>query len=87
MKAFLPLIFIVFLLRLCVCVCMCACVCVCVCLCACACVCVCVYAGVYISKTSYVRQGEHSVDGFYKPYHTVTYYRFLRFFPDGEGWW
>lgn len=40
-------------------------------------------AGVYISKTSYVREGEHSLDGFYKPYHTVTYYRYLRFFPDG----
>ena len=27
--------------------------------------------GVYISKTSYVRPGERSLDGFYKAYHTV----------------
>ena len=40
--------------------------------------------GVYISKTSYVRPGERSLDNFYKPYHTVVYYRFLRFFPDGR---
>ena len=29
--------------------------------------------GVYISKTSYVRPGERSLDGFYKAYHTVVY--------------
>ena len=40
--------------------------------------------GVYISKISYVRSGEHSLDGYYKPYHTVVYYRYLRFFPDGQ---
>ena len=39
--------------------------------------------GVYISKTSYVRPGERSLDNFYKPYHTVVYYRYLRFLPDG----
>lgn len=39
--------------------------------------------GVYISKSSYVRQGEHSLDTFYKPFHTVVYYRYLRFFADG----
>ena len=41
--------------------------------------------GVYISKTSYVRPGERSLDGFYKAYHTVVYYRYLRFFADGES--
>jgi F-box protein 9 len=41
------------------------------------------FHGVYISKISYVRRGEHSLDGYYKPYHTVIYYRYLRFFPDG----
>ena len=39
--------------------------------------------GVYVSKSSYVRPGEHSLDGFYKPYHTVVFYRYLRFFADG----
>lgn len=41
------------------------------------------FHGVYISKISYVRRGERSLDGYYKPYHTVVYYRYLRFFPDG----
>lgn len=41
--------------------------------------------GVYISKISYVRRGERSLDGYYKPYHTVVYYRYLRFFPDGQS--
>ena len=41
-------------------------------------------AGCYISRASYVRAGEQSLDGLYKPYHLVVYYRFLRFFPDGE---
>lgn len=38
----------------------------------------------YISKTSYIRSGERSLDSFYKPYHNVVYYRYLRFFPDGS---
>ncbi|MEQ2169430.1 hypothetical protein GOODEAATRI_025220, partial [Goodea atripinnis] len=38
---------------------------------------------VYISKTSYIRQGEESLDGFYRAWHHVEYYRYLRFFPDG----
>jgi F-box protein 9 len=42
------------------------------------------FHGVYISKISYVRRGERSLDGYYKPYHTVVYYRYLRFFPDGQ---
>ncbi|XP_030627347.1 F-box only protein 9 isoform X2 [Chanos chanos] len=42
------------------------------------------YDGVYISKTSYIRQGEESLDGFYRAWHQVEYYRYLRFFPDGQ---
>lgn len=45
-----------------------------------------VCAGCYISRASYVRAGEQSLDGLYKPYHLVVYYRFLRFFSDGELW-
>ncbi|RXN22856.1 F-box only 9 isoform X1 [Labeo rohita] len=41
-------------------------------------------SGVYISKTSYIRQGEESLDGFYRAWHQVEYYRYLRFFPDGK---
>uniref|UniRef100_A0A674MTZ9 F-box only protein 9 n=1 Tax=Takifugu rubripes TaxID=31033 RepID=A0A674MTZ9_TAKRU len=42
------------------------------------------FSGVYISKTSYIRQGEKSLDGFYRAWHHVEYYRYLRFFPDGQ---
>lgn len=42
------------------------------------------YDGIYISKTSYIRQGEESLDGFYRPWQQVEYYRYLRFFPDGH---
>ncbi|XP_041645789.1 F-box only protein 9 isoform X2 [Cheilinus undulatus] len=42
------------------------------------------FDGVYISKTSYIRQGEESLDGFYRAWHHVEYYRYLRFFPDGN---
>ncbi|KAL5013327.1 hypothetical protein ScPMuIL_007597 [Solemya velum] len=41
------------------------------------------YNGCYISRTSYVRQGEKSLDNFYRPWHIVEYYRYVRFFPDG----
>lgn len=42
------------------------------------------FHGIYISKMSYVRNGEQSFqDQFYRPWHLVTYYRYLRFFPDG----
>ena len=41
--------------------------------------------GVYISKTSYVRQGERNLDMFYRPYHLVEYYRYMRFFMDGTA--
>nr|XP_055026461.1 F-box only protein 9 [Misgurnus anguillicaudatus] len=42
------------------------------------------FDGVYISKTSYIRQGEESLDGFYRAWHQVEYYRYLRFFPSGQ---
>ncbi|XP_013917136.1 PREDICTED: F-box only protein 9 isoform X2 [Thamnophis sirtalis] len=42
------------------------------------------FDGVYISKTTYIRQGEQSLDGFYRAWHQVDYYRYLRFFPDGQ---
>lgn len=35
------------------------------------------YLGVYISKTSYIRQGEESLDGFYRAWHHVEYYRWV----------
>lgn len=42
------------------------------------------FNGCYISKTTYIRHGENSFqDQFYRPWHLVAYYRFLRFFPDG----
>ncbi|XP_039285494.1 F-box only protein 9 [Nilaparvata lugens] len=43
------------------------------------------FNGCYISKTTYIRQGENSFqDQFYRPCHIVEYYRYLRFFPDGK---
>ncbi|XP_012695892.1 F-box only protein 9 [Clupea harengus] len=42
------------------------------------------FDGLYISRTSYHRQGEESLDGFYRAWHQVEYYRYLRFFPDGR---
>jgi F-box protein 9 len=42
------------------------------------------FNGVYISRSSYVRHGEQSLDKFYRPFHTVVYYRYLRFFSDGS---
>lgn len=42
------------------------------------------FNGCYISKTTYIRHGENSFqDQFYRPWHLVEYYRYLRFFPDG----
>ncbi|XP_048731093.1 F-box only protein 9-like [Ostrea edulis] len=41
------------------------------------------FNGCYISKLSYVRPGEKSLDNFYRPYHLVEYYRYARFFPEG----
>lgn len=34
------------------------------------------FVGVYISKTTYIRQGEQSLDGFYRAWHQVEYYRY-----------
>jgi len=42
------------------------------------------YNGVYISKITYVRHGETAYqDQFYRPWHLVVYYRYLKFFADG----
>lgn len=41
------------------------------------------FDGVYISRTTYIRQGEQSLDGFYRAWHQVEYYRYMRFFADG----
>ncbi|XP_050297152.1 F-box only protein 9 [Anthonomus grandis grandis] len=42
------------------------------------------FNGCYISKTTYIRHGENSFqDQFYRPWHLVAYYRYLRFFPEG----
>uniref|UniRef100_A0A4W3JBG2 F-box only protein n=1 Tax=Callorhinchus milii TaxID=7868 RepID=A0A4W3JBG2_CALMI len=43
------------------------------------------FDGVYINKTTYIRQGEESLDGFYRAWHQVEYYRYLRFFADGQA--
>lgn len=40
------------------------------------------YDGVYISVCQYIRPGE-SDTAWTRPVHLVTYYRYLRFFPDG----
>lgn len=43
------------------------------------------FEGCYISKTTYIRHGENSFqDQFYRPWHLVEYFRYLRFFPDGR---
>jgi F-box protein 9 len=41
------------------------------------------FDGLYISKCSYIRAGEQSLDSFYRPWHLVEYFRYLRFFSDG----
>ncbi|XP_044262113.1 F-box only protein 9 [Tribolium madens] len=42
------------------------------------------FNGCYIGKTTYIRHGENSFqDQFYRPWHLVSYYRYLRFFPEG----
>lgn len=44
------------------------------------------FTGCYISKTSYIRAGENSFqDQSYRPWHLVTYFRYLRFFPDSTA--
>uniref|UniRef100_A0A0A9XGR1 F-box only protein 9 n=1 Tax=Lygus hesperus TaxID=30085 RepID=A0A0A9XGR1_LYGHE len=43
------------------------------------------FGGCYIAKTTYIRHGENSFqDQFYRPWHLVEYYRYLRFFSDGR---
>ncbi|XP_052761848.1 F-box only protein 9-like [Mya arenaria] len=42
------------------------------------------FVGCYISKMSYLRQGEKSLDGFYSPWHQIEYYRYIRFFSEGR---
>ncbi|XP_021356200.1 F-box only protein 9-like [Mizuhopecten yessoensis] len=42
------------------------------------------FHGCYICKCTYTRPGEQSLDGFYRPWHVVDYYRYARFFPDGN---
>ncbi|ORZ25326.1 hypothetical protein BCR42DRAFT_445115 [Absidia repens] len=42
------------------------------------------YDGVYIATCQYVRPGEASDSAWTRPVHLVTYYRYLRFFPDGR---
>lgn len=41
------------------------------------------FNGCYISRTTYVRPGEQSMDSFYRPFHMVEYFRYLHFFPEG----
>jgi F-box protein 9 len=42
------------------------------------------FNGCYISKSSYFRDGEKSLDQCYRPYHIVEYFRYIRFFPEGQ---
>ncbi|RDD43671.1 F-box only protein 9 [Trichoplax sp. H2] len=42
------------------------------------------FDGIYISKMSYFRPGEKSLDNLYKPFHLVNCYRYLRFYSDGK---
>lgn len=44
------------------------------------------YGGVYISKVSYMRQGERSENSnsWNLPFRIITYYRYYRFYPGGE---
>jgi len=42
-------------------------------------------SGIYINKNSYVRAGEQSLDSYYRPYHIVEYYRYIRFYADGTA--
>eukprot|EP00039_Didymoeca_costata_P031083 m.33041 g.33041 ORF g.33041 m.33041 type:complete len:443 (-) comp8482_c0_seq1:2104-3432(-) len=42
------------------------------------------FHGVYISRSTYSRQGEKNIGQYYNPVHLVEYYRYLRFFPTGD---
>jgi hypothetical protein len=41
--------------------------------------------GIYITRYQYHRMGERKWDEFYTPQLTVTYYRYIRFWPDGSA--
>lgn len=41
------------------------------------------FAGVYMMKEKYIRSGTKDLTSFYDPYHTVEFFRYFRFFPDG----
>ena len=43
------------------------------------------YTDCYISKMLYLRQGEQGLDTFYKPWHEIVYYRYIRFFSEGKS--
>eukprot|EP00112_Aurelia_sp_Birch-Aquarium-sp1_P006964 Seg1760.1 transcript_id=Seg1760.1/GoldUCD/mRNA.D3Y31 product="F-box only protein 9" protein_id=Seg1760.1/GoldUCD/D3Y31 len=43
------------------------------------------FNGVYINKNTYVRSGEQSLDAFYRPFHVVEYFRYIRFYADGSA--
>jgi len=40
------------------------------------------FHGVYVSRCTYFRDGEPDLDGFYKPFHHVVYYRLVMFYED-----
>lgn len=37
-----------------------------------------------MSKVEFLRQGEATLEQYYPPWQKVVYYRYLRFFPDGQ---
>lgn len=41
------------------------------------------FGGVYMMKEKYIRSGTKDLTSFYDPYHTVEFFRYFRFFPDG----
>jgi len=42
-----------------------------------------IFDGIYIAKTSYVRQGEQSLGNSYRHWQLVEYFRYIRLFSDG----
>lgn len=43
------------------------------------------FHGVYVSRCTYFRDGEPDLNGFYKPFHHVVYYRLVMFYEDWEN--
>lgn len=41
------------------------------------------FGGVYQMKEKYIRSGTKDLTDFYKPYHVIEFYRYLRFYTDG----